>query len=100
MAQLISTTLLSNAATDGAWVGWNYGDGVLTVEGTIGGATTALQIKGPNGTAIDVGPAATFTVLPAAVGVSLRGSCEIRMRVTGGAPSGLYARITADGAPE
>lgn len=81
--------LLENASTTGSWTPWVGGLGTFTVEGTFGGATVSLQLKSKNGTAINVGDAAS---LAAAGMCSFEVPCgEIRAAVTGGSPSGLYA---------
>lgn len=88
--------LLSNAAATGATAIWPGGRGLFTLEGTLGGATVALQVKGPNGTMLtavkaDGGTAAALTAAGCMVCDLAPG--EIQATVTGGTPSGLYARF-------
>jgi hypothetical protein len=85
--------LLSNASSTGAAQGWGGTRGIVTVEGTFGGATLALQYLSDNGTWIAVGSDSTFTAAGAG-GFELPVGSQIRMAVTGGAPSGLYAYAT------
>src|ERR1017187_7978934 len=85
-------TLLSNASATGSYFVWLGGKGTLTVEGTINGATLAVQFLSLNGTDIparDVwGSLLSFTAagqqhfeLPPG---------QIKMKVTGGTPSALF----------
>lgn len=83
--------LLVNASATGAGVTWHGGEGVLTVCGTFGGASVSLQTLGPDGvTWIDVGTSTTLTSAGAPNFRLPQG--QIRVAVTGGTPSGLYAR--------
>lgn len=85
------TLLLQNAAATGSAVDWPGGPGLMQVVGTFSGASVALQQLGPDGaTYIAAGPVAmvagTYPFnLP-------RG--PIKGVVTGGPPSGIYARVT------
>ena len=82
--------VLNNANTTGAAVIWTGGKFLLAVAGNVSGATLQLQYLGPdNVTWLPVGTAVT------AIGTQVLelppGS--VRMTVTGGTPSGLYARM-------
>lgn len=84
--------LLSNASATGAALPVEGGTYVVTADGTFGGATLQLQLRSPDGSSwIDITDASltaegAFTVdLP-------RG--EVRMTVTGGTPSALYANLS------
>ena len=85
-----SITLLSNASATGDWFAWDGGRGTFMVEGTVGGSSIALQVRGPNGGAIAVGAEVTFDSLPGIGNFDLPPG-EIRCAATGGAPGALYA---------
>jgi len=88
--QSFAVDLLTNASATGPAVNWNGGKGNFAVVGTFGGGTVKLQALGPdNATYIDV----PNTSLSAA-GMVLFDLPPGRIQavVTGGAPSGLYAR--------
>lgn len=88
-----SVDLLVNASATGAPQLWGLGNGVLSVVGTFGGATLQLQMLGPNSsTWIDI-PTASFTANGAIV-VELP-PARVRMNVTGGTPSALFASLQA-----
>lgn len=93
--------LASNASATGAAVPVKGGEYMFMVEGTVGGSTLSLQVQSPNGTWADVqvfsGSAVKFTVLPGAqAGVDLP-ACNVRMAVTGGAASSLFAYLVGCG---
>lgn len=82
--------LLSNASATGSTVNWLGGKGNFAVVGTFGGGTVKLQALGPDGsTYIDV-PNASLS----AAGMVLfeLPAGKIQAVVTGGTPSGLYAK--------
>jgi len=82
--------LLSNASATGTAVAWPGGKGTVSVSGTFGGATLTLQYLGPDGvTWLTAGTLTTFTAAGAANFEAAPGS--IRMAVSGGSPSALYA---------
>lgn len=82
--------LLNNASATGAAAQWPGGAGMVDVVGTFGGATVTLQFLGPDGaTWITVGADSTFTAAGGALFMMRAG--KLRMAVSGGAPSGLYA---------
>jgi hypothetical protein len=88
-----AVTLLSNASATGAGVTWPGGTGVFTVAGTIGGATVALEVLGPDGaTWLNAGSDGTLTAAGMCAFDLPQG--QIRASVTGGTPSGVYARAT------
>ena len=100
-----SAVLLSNASADGSWVPWPGGAGHFSMAGTFGGTSAQLEYKGPdNSTAIAVqamAPDGTLTAVPltAAGGFCFDlPPCHLRVNLTGGSPSGLYA--TAARIPE
>lgn len=80
--------LLANAgAGNGASSLWLGGPGMLTLEGTIGGATIAFQVQTWNGAWVNYST-------PTAAGASnfdIPIGVPIRVTVTGGTPSGIYA---------
>lgn len=86
-----SVELLVNAAATSASLQWPGGQGVFSAVGTFGGATLSLQFMGPDGsTWIDAGVGTTLTA--AGAGIFFLPPSPIRCTVTGGSPSGLYAR--------
>lgn len=84
--------LLSNASATGAAVTWPGGKGVFTVVGSFSAGTVSLQFLGPDGTTwIDVGTSTTVTAAACAAFELPQG--QLRASVSGGTPSGLYARV-------
>jgi hypothetical protein len=98
-------SILSNASATSTAKKWAGGRGVMTVAGTFGGATVTMQFLGPDGTTyLDVkalapdGTQTTVSLTAAgAIGFVLPPTL-IKVVVTGGTPSALYAR--ADRVPE
>lgn len=90
----IRLDLLSNASATGSAQAWPGGCGSFFAAGTFGGATVTLQVLGPDGsTYLAVGDLATLT---SAGGCNfLLAPCTLRVAVTGGTPSGLYATVVA-----
>lgn len=91
-------TLASNLAATGPTVAIRGGEYMLLVEGTVGGATITLQIQTPNGTWTTVqafagGALVSMTALPEAISWIPLPECNVRMGVTGGAPSALFAYL-------
>lgn len=87
-------TLLSNASATGSAASWAGGEGAFVVVGTLSGATVTLQTLGPDGsTWVAVGDDAALDAA-GACGFSLP-PCQIRAAVSGGSPSGLYARAAS-----
>jgi hypothetical protein len=96
--QAFSLQLLSNAsATPTAPTGetanqlWPGGQGVFSVVGTFGGATVTLEFLGPDGATL-VAAGGNTTLTATGAGVFNLHPCWIIAAVTGGSPSGLYAR--------
>lgn len=89
------TALLSNASATGSAYEWPGGEGVFQVEGTFGGTSAALQFKSDQGTWIDVGTDTTKTA--AGAGGFILHPCLIRVALTGGTPSAMYASATRTG---
>lgn len=82
--------LLINASATGSAIFWPGGTGTFSVAGTFGGATVTLQFLGPDGsTWIAAGSDTTLTA--AGGGNFTLASGNIRVSVSGGSPSGLYA---------
>lgn len=96
-----SYTLLSNAAATGAGVNIKGGQYIFTAEGTIGGATIALQIMTPNGSWSTVSVfnnsiVSTTTVPFAQTAIDLPAG-QVRASVASGTPSALYAYLVGLG---
>lgn len=90
-ASKLSVSLLSNASATGTAVEWPGGDGRVELRGTVGGATITLQVQDSDGSTYHtVGTDTTFTATGSA-GFKLEAGAMIRMAVSGGSPSGLYA---------
>lgn len=88
--------LLVNGSATSAAQRWPGGKGFFSASGTFSGATLALQFLGPDGVTW-VTP--TSASLVAAGGFIFELSpVDIRVLVTGGPPSGMYAN--ADWIPE
>jgi hypothetical protein len=84
--------LITNGSATSAQRLWDGGDGEFEVVGTFSGATVSLQALGPDGaTWQDVGDETTLA--DAGGGAFSLGPGLIRAAVTGGSPSGLYARV-------
>jgi hypothetical protein len=86
--------LLTNVAVTGAAIvmpaGGTYS---FAVVGTFGGATVNLQILGPDGvTYIDIA-GASFTA-NGVMSVDLPAGATVKAKITGGAPSGIYATLS------
>lgn len=88
MTQL-NQVLLSNASSTGDSISWSGGYCALSVEGTFGGTTATLQAQSANGTWIDVGDATTMTAN--GWGGAFLPPCNIRVSLSGGSPSAMYA---------
>jgi hypothetical protein len=83
--------LLNNAGATGSAADWCGGPGAVYVEGTFGGATLTLQVRTPRDTWVAVGTDTTFTAAGVA-GFDVPAG-DIRMAVSGGTPSALYAYV-------
>jgi hypothetical protein len=96
-----SYTLLSNGSATGSAVQIPGGEYHFMAEGTISGATATLQMQSPNGTwstvSIFAGSAVSATVLPfSQAGISLPAG-NVRIALTGGTPSAIYAYLVGVG---
>lgn len=94
-------TLLSNASASGSPVNIRGGEYIFTVEGTVSGATIALQIKTPNGTLATVSvfsnsPVSTTALPYAQTSIDLPAG-QVQATVTGGTPSALFAYLVGLG---
>lgn len=90
-ASRLSVTLLSNASASGSAVEWPGGDGRVEVRGTFGGASVSLEVLNVDAsTWHTVGSDTTLTAAGTG-GFKLEAGCSIRMLVTGGTPSALFA---------
>ncbi|CAB5144863.1 hypothetical protein UFOVP147_36 [uncultured Caudovirales phage] len=93
-------TLLSNGTATGSAVAVRGGEYIFMAEGTVAGATIALQVQSPNGTwspvLIFAGSAVSFTALPnAQTGIDLPAG-NVRVAITG-TPTGVYAYLVGLG---
>ena len=90
-------SLLDDAAATGSPVRWRGGAGVFSVyAGAFGGATVALQWSPDDGVTwlpADQGGDKYVTLTSAGAGGFELGDVLIRANVSGGSPSGLYARV-------
>lgn len=66
----------------------------LAITGTLGGATLAFQILGPDGTTYGTYPGLTLTALPVIANVEVPVGASVRMTITGGTPSALNATLS------
>jgi hypothetical protein len=74
---------------------------MFTVEGTAGGTTASLQVQSLNGTWSDIsvysGSVVKSTTLPyVQTGISLPAS-NVRVALTSGTPSAVYAYLVGEG---
>ncbi|CAB5178483.1 hypothetical protein UFOVP158_4 [uncultured Caudovirales phage] len=94
-------TLLSAGSATGSAVAIRGGEYSFHVEGTISGATASLQVQSPNGTWATVSvfsnSAVSATALPyAQTGIDLPAG-SVRIALTGGTPSAIYAYLVGLG---
>jgi hypothetical protein len=82
--------LTNGSATGSAFpvVGGRY---IMAVEATFSGGTVALQAKGPNGTYINVHSPVSANGF---TDVVLADGSEVRLGVTAGSPTAIYATLT------
>ncbi len=97
-----SYTLLQNGAATGSPVQIFGGMYIFTAEGTAGGATVALQMQTANGTwvnvnAVGASSAISATTLPFMATQIYLPPCFVRVSITGGPPSGVFAYICGVG---
>lgn len=95
MAEQRETLLLANnvSATGAqpAAVAYGGSDYIFSVLGTFGGTSVQLQVLGPNGsTWMNVGPA---MVEAGMILVSVGPNASMRVNLTGGTPSGIFATL-------
>lgn len=84
--------LLENGSATGSAKRWPGGVGVFTVSGTFSGATIKLQRLLPGGsTYVDVGVYTTLTA--EGMGGFTLDECDVKVTISGGPPSGIYAYI-------
>ena len=89
-----SLDLITNGSATGPGIVWGGGDGVFSVAGTFSGATVALQYLAPDAvTWVNAGIDTTLTAVGG--GVASLPSGKVRAVVTGGPPSGIYAKLTS-----
>jgi hypothetical protein len=89
-------TLAENASASGSAVGIKGGQYIFQVEGTAGGTTATLQIKTANGTWANVtsyGVAISATTLPYAASPVELPAGDVRVALTSGTPSAVYAYL-------
>jgi len=80
---------LENEAATSDYLSWPGGRGQFIVSGSLGGATVTLQRKDPDDKPLPLGE---FTTLTAeGIGNFEAPPCELRVDVSGGSPSALYA---------
>ena len=96
-----SYTLLTAGTATGAAIAIRGGEYIAFFDGTISGATVALQIQSPSGVWMSVevftGSAVSYTVLPRSqTGIDLPAG-NVRASVTGGTPSGLNVYLVGLG---
>ena len=93
--------LANNLSATGAAVAIPGGEYIFKAEGTAGGATISLQVQSPNGTWEDLSVYSGSKVSSAALPYSQTGidlpAGNVRLAVTGGAPSGLFAYLVGLG---
>jgi uncharacterized protein YdgA (DUF945 family) len=97
----IAYTLLSNGSATGSAVDIRGGQYLFQVEGTASGGTFTLQFKSMNGTwgtvSIFAGSAVSATVLPLTqTGIDLPAG-QVRIGISGGTPSAIYAYLIGMG---
>lgn len=88
-------TLLSNAAaTSAAFIVGIGGFYSFAIQGTWAGATAKLQMLGPDGaTYMDIDSTLSFTA-NGVQGVDLPTGATVRVTITGGPPSAVYASLS------
>ncbi len=94
--------LLSNGSATGSAVAIKGGQYMFQAEGTVGGATVALQVQTPNGTwptvtAMQSNAAVQSTALPYAAAPIELPAGQARVAITGGTPSAIYAYLVGLG---
>jgi hypothetical protein len=96
-----SYTLLSNGSATGSAFSVKGGEYLFSVEGTVSGATISLQFQSPNGTWADVQPyggtAVKATALPYCATMVALPAGAVRVAISGGPPSAVYAYLVGLG---
>lgn len=97
----VSYTLLENGSANGSAVAIKGGEYIVFFNGTIGSSTVSLQVQSPNGVWADVevftGQKVAYTTLPRSqTGIDLPAG-NVRVALTGGTPSGIYAYLVGLG---
>ncbi len=97
----VQYVLASNVSASGSAVAIKGGEYLFTVEGTASGTTASLQVQTPNGTWTDIsvysGSVIKSTTLPySQTGVDLPAG-NVRVALTGGSPSAVYAYLVGLG---
>lgn len=93
---IVSYTLLSNAAVSGPTVANVAGGGyILDLRGTIGGASIAVQVTNADGT---FGTFTTLTATGTTGPFQIGAGSSVKAVVSGGSPSGLYLSLQGIGA--
>lgn len=90
-------TLLAGGSATGSAVAIRGGEYMFFVDGTISGATAALQIQSLSGVwmtiAVFAGSLVSYTALPASqTGIDLPPG-NVRVALTGGSPTGINAYL-------
>lgn len=96
-----SYTLGTNISATGSAIAIKGGEYMFTVEGTAAGTTASLQVQSLNGNWSDIsvysGSVVKSTTLPyVQTGVSLP-SGNVRVALTSGTPSAVYAYLVGEG---
>ncbi|MEI8268291.1 MAG: hypothetical protein WCI59_21390 [Betaproteobacteria bacterium] len=94
-------TLGTSLSATGNAVVIRGGEYMFFVDGTAGGSTAALEVQAPNGVWATVqvftGSLVRFTTLPGnQSGISMP-ACNVRVSLTGGAPTGINAYLVGCG---
>lgn len=90
-ASRLSVTLLSNASATGSVVEWPGGWGRVETRGIFGGATMTLQVQDADGSTYHTVAAETIFGAAGTSAFFCEAGAQIRMAVSGGTPSELYA---------
>jgi len=90
-ASRLAVTLLSNASATGAAAEWPGGWGRVETRGTFGGATLTLQVQDADGSTYHTVAAETTFSAAGTSAFFCEAGATIRMAVSGGTPSALYA---------
>lgn len=97
MTEMPKIPLLTNVAATGSYVNIPSGKWQFQLAGTVGGATIAVVVKGPDGVT-DLATGISFTAAGVQTVAGGIPAGKYKATVTGGAPAGLY--LTAFHIPE